>query len=189
MNAIQHLTRRLAAADPGWGEWARLVKLVGSLAFRRERDEHLGRGYFAPDHPLAFGDPRDRPGWPEWLPGYVPALFGLKADDWDMAGGYADSFANEVAVRGAIFSPAGNDEELGLPVFDVPDGVFYFQSNHSGAQFFISREPDVLYPNAVDERWDRLDSLERFTRKNIRQVLKGEPWFDAYPDLPGVGID
>jgi hypothetical protein len=189
MNTTQLLFQRLTAASPGWDEWTQLITLVKSLSFEHERDEHLGNGYFASAHPLAFGEPSDRPAWPKWLPRYVPALFGLKADDWDMAGGYADSFCNEPAIQGSIFSPAGNDEELGFPLFEVPPGVFSFQSNSSGAQFFINRKLEVLYPNADGECFERLDSLEEFTRTNIRQALKGELWFDAYPDLDGLSLD
>src|SRR5439155_10284764 len=139
--------------NPGWGEWGKLITLVKSLSFDLVEDEHLG-SFYSSDHPLTLADPGDRPAWPAWLPTYVPALFGMKADDWEMAGGYADSFCNELAVKGAIFSPAGNDEELGFPLIDIPKDIFNFQSNSGGALFFVNRTLEVLYPNSDDERFE-----------------------------------
>src|SRR4051794_41000638 len=121
----------------------KLIKLVKSLSFDRITDEHLGT-FYASDRPLTFAKPSDRRKWPSWLPAFVPALFGLKADDWEMAGGFADSFRNELAAQGAVFSPAGNDVELGFPLIEVPDGVYTFQSNQSGAMFFINTDLIVL---------------------------------------------
>lgn len=188
MDAKKLLVERLEGANPGWGEWGKLLALVKSLSFDKMVDEHLGT-FYTSDHPLVFADPGDRPAWPSWIPAYVPALLGMKADDWEMAGGFADSFCNELAVQGAVFSPAGNDEELGYPLIDVPEEVYYFQSNNSGALFFINNNLEVLYPNSDDECFEKLDTLEEFTRKNIGQALKGETWFQAYPDLKGTLLD
>ena len=179
---------RLTAANPGWREWAKLISLVKSLSFEEVIDEHLGT-FYTSDQPLVFSDPALRGPWPVWLPKYVPALFGMKAADWEMAGGYADSFCNELAVKGAVFSPAGNDKELGFPIIDVPPDVYTFQSNSSGAQFFVNKNLVVLYPNSEDTCFETLDTLEEFTRKNIRQALAGETWFGAYTDLKGTLLD
>lgn len=179
---------RLTGANPGWSEWGKLITLIKSLSFEKVIDKHLGT-FYTSDRPLVFSDPADRSPWPTWLPKFVPALFGLKAGDWEMAGGYADSFCNELAVKGAVFSPASNDEELGYPVIDVPPDVYYFQSNNSGAQFFINKNLVILYPSSENTRFETLDTLEEFTKKNIRQALAGESWFDAYADLKGVLLD
>jgi hypothetical protein len=188
MNPTNLLLDRLTAANPGWREWGKLATLVKSLSFEEIADEYLG-SFFTSDHPLTFAHPTDRRAWPDWLPKYVPALFGMKADDWEMAGGYADSYYNELAVKGAVFSPAGNDEELGFPLIDVPPEVYNFQSNSSGALFFINRNLEVLYPNSDDRCFEKLDTLEKFTRKNIKQALAGETWFQAYAGFIGTLLD
>lgn len=182
------LIDRLTAANPGWREWGKLITLVKSLSFEEVIDEHLGT-FYTSDRPLVFSDPTARNPWPAWLPRYVPALFGLKSDDWEMAGGYADSFCNELAMKGAVFSPAGNDEDLGYPLIDVPPDLYPFQSNSSGAQFFINKKLLILYPNSEDKCFEPLDTLEEFTKKNIRQALAGETWFEAYTDLKGTLLD
>lgn len=182
------LIDRLRAANPGWREWGKLITLVKSLSFEEVIDEHLGT-FYTSDRPLVFSDPANQNPWPAWLPRYVPALFGLKADDWEMAGGYADSFCNELAVKGAVFSPAGNDEDLGYPLIDVPPDVYTFQSNSSGAQFFVNKKLVMLYPNSEGRCFETLDTLEEFTKKNIRQALAGETWFGAYTDLKGTLLD
>jgi len=182
------LLERLTTANPGWREWGKLVTLVKTLSFEEVIDEHLGK-FYTSDRPFVFSDPSSREPWPTWLPKYVPALFGMKADDWEMAGGYADSFCNEPARKGAVFSPAGNDEDLGFPLIDVPSGVYYFQSNSSGAQFFVNKNLVILYPNSEDRWFETLDTLEEFTKKNIRQALAGELWSAAYTDLKGMLLD
>jgi hypothetical protein len=181
---------RLTAANPGWREWGKLVTLVKSLSFEIVSNEYLGTFYVSDAHRrLVFADPARQSPWPTWLPSYVPALFGMKAGDWEMAGGYADSFYNKVAVKGSVFSPAGNDQELGFPIIDVPPDVYCFQSNSSGAQFFVNKNLIVLYPNSQDRCFEILDTLEKFTKKNIRQVLSGASWFKAYADLKGTLLD
>jgi hypothetical protein len=47
----------------------------------------------------------------------------------------------------------------------------------------------VLYPNSEDGCFVTLDTLEEFTKKNIRQALSGESWFKAYADLKGMLLD
>lgn len=188
MDISRLLVDRLTPTNPSWHEWDELIALVKSLSFESVGNEYLGM-FYASDHPLVFAEPKSAPEWPRWFPTYVAALFGMKADGWEMAGGYADSFSNEPAIKGAVFSPAGNDAELGFPLIDVPPGVYNFQSNSSGALFFINQDLDVLYPNSDDKRFEKLDTLEAFTRKNIRQTLKGKPWFQAYPNLKGPLLD
>jgi hypothetical protein len=138
---------------------------------------------------LCFSEVADEPTWPDWLPVYVPALYGMKAENWEMSGGYADSFDNEPARQGSIFSPAGNDDDLGYPLIDVPNAVYAFQSNSNGAIFFINKSLRILYPNSDAERFDQVDALDDFTRKNIQRVLDGKRWFDAYPGLEGSLVD
>jgi hypothetical protein len=185
---VKQLIDRLTVANPGWCEWGNLITLVKSLSFEQVNDEHLGT-FYTSDRRLVFSDPAARSPWPDWLPGYVPALFGLKADDWELAGGFADMFCNELAVKGAVFSPAGNDEDLGFPLFDVPPDLYPFQSNSSGGQFFINKDLVMLYPNSVGKCFEMLDTLEEFTKKNIRQALAGVPWFGVYTDLKGTLLD
>lgn len=185
---MQGLIDRLTLANPGWPEWNDLIEVVKSLSFEVVTDEHLGTFYTA-DRPLVFSDPASGPGWPTWLPGYVPALFGLKADEWEMAGGYADAFSNSAAEKGAIFSAAGNDEDLGYPLLDVPPEVYAFQFASSGAQLFINKQLLILYPNPETESFEELATLEDFTRTNIRQALAGETWFEAYANLDRALLD
>lgn len=182
------LIERLTAANPGWDEWDRLLAFVKSLQFESVASDYMGNFHTAGDR-VCFSELSEEPTWPEWLPPYVPALYGMKADHWEMAGGYADSFSNHPAEMGAVFSPAGNDADLGYPLIDVPPDVYTFQSNSHGAQFFVSKSLRVLYPNPDDERFDELDPLDVFTRKNIRQVLDGRPWFEAYRGLKGSSLD
>lgn len=184
------LLDRLIASHPGWHEWEKLVNLVRTLSFDEVGDEFLGT-FYASKRPLVlvFSEPGTRAPWPTWLPKYVPALFGMKAGDWEMAGGYADSFYNEPARRGAVFSPAGNDAAMGYPLIDVPADVYCFQSNNSGAQFFLNKKLDMMYPNSDDRRFETMDTLEEFTKKNIRQALVGAPWFAAYRGLKGTLLD
>lgn len=183
------LLDRLMAAHPSWHEWEELVNLVRTLSFDEVGDEFLGR-FYSSNRPLVFSEPGARAPWPTWMPKYVPALFGMKADDWEMAGGYADSFRNEPARKGAIFSPAGNDEAMGYPLIAVPADVYCFQSNSSGAQFFLNKKKlEMLYPNSEDRCFELLDTLEEFTKKNIRQALAGRPWFASYTGLKGTLLD
>ncbi|GAA5505221.1 hypothetical protein [Novipirellula caenicola] len=182
------LIDRLKAVHPGWEEWDRLMALVTSLDFEFIATDYMGNFYVAGNR-LCFSELGDEPTWPDWLPIYVPALYGMKADDWEMSGGYADSFDGEPARKGCVFSPAGNDADLGYPLINVPNDVYAFQTNSDGAVFFISRSLRMLYPNSENERFEELDSLEAFTRKTIQQVLDGHRWFDAYVDLKGSLLD
>jgi hypothetical protein len=182
------LLERLTAANPGWPEWGKLVTLVKTLSFEEVVDEYLGT-FYTSARTLVFSDPSSREPWPTWLPKYVPALFGMKVGDWEMAGGYSNEFYNKLARKGAVFSPAGNDEELGFPLIDVPSDVYYFQSNDSGAQFFVTKNLMMLYPNSDDTCFETLDTLEEFTKKNIQRALAGRRWFDAYAGLKGTLLD
>jgi hypothetical protein len=71
----------------------------------------------------------------------------------------------------------------------VPSDVYCFQSNSSGAQFFVNKNLVMLYPNSEGGCFETLDTLEEFTKKNIRQALAGELWFEAYTNLKGTLLD
>jgi hypothetical protein len=114
------------------------------------------------------------------MPRYVPALYGLQAADAEMEGGYAKHFYGNRARRGAVFSPAANDEDLGYPAFDVPPDIYHFQANQSGALFFINPRNEVLYPDSELRRLVVLEPLEQFTQNAIRAALAGEDWFRTY---------
>jgi hypothetical protein len=178
----ERLLARLNVANPGWNEWQDLLYLVSSLDFEYLTSEFMGAFYRCGDT-LVFSEVGTHLTWPDWMPAYVPALYGMKADNWEMAGGYADSFCNQLPSEGAVFSPAGNDELLGFPLIEVPDGTYAFQSNAHGATFFVSRELEVLYPHSGEKCFKVLDPLETFTRKCIQQALVGGYWSKAYPRL------
>jgi len=182
------LVDRLEAANPGWDEWTELIDLVKSFEFELIKNEYMGNFYISGTR-LTFAELRSDFTWPDWLPAYVPALYGMKADEWEMAGGYADSFYDETAEKGSVFSPAGNDEDLGFPLIEVPADLYSFQSNAHGATFFINKSLEICYPNSDDEQFETMDSLEEFTRKNIQQALDGDRWFSAYSDLKGTLLD
>jgi hypothetical protein len=184
----RNLTKRLKTAHPGWKEWDELLDLVSQLKFERVEDEFLGnhlvsggRLTFAAD----FGDVV----FPEWMPPYVPALLGMKADDWEMSGGYAQAFDGRTAVKGQLFSPAGNDAQLGFPVFEVPKDVYPFQYTHSGGTVFINKKLQILFPDAEERKMARLDDLPAFTKNSIAQTVAGRPWTAAYGALSGKLLD
>ena len=104
----------------------------------------------------------------------------MQAADAELEGGYAKHFYGNVAKRGAVFSPAANDDDLGYPAFDVPCDVYHFQTNQSGAIFFIDSQSQVLCPDAHLCRLVVLEQLEQFTQNAIRAALAGEDWFRAY---------
>src|SRR5262245_1987913 len=185
----QELIDRLSAAHPGWKVYDELIRLVQSLQFRSLEIEHFGE-FIASGSRLVFSASAAHVQWPAWLPNYVPALYGLKADDCEMEGGYAARFSNEPAKKGAVFSRAGNDQDLGFPLIDVPDGTFDFQGNASGAGFFVNTRQQVVYPNSEAERFEVLDSLDKFTQVNIRQALERERWFTPYAEsIKGTLVD
>jgi hypothetical protein len=180
------LLQRLTTGNPGWEEWNELLALVTSLEFEYVASEYLGN-HIVSGSRLTFAAEPFR--FPDWLPSYVPALYGMKAAYWENAGGFAQHFNGSLAESGAIFSPAGNDEEFGYPRIDIPAELYHFQSNASGAQFFINKAQQILYPNAEDHCFTILDPMDEFTRKNIQQAVNGREWFDAYPNLKGVAFD
>lgn len=182
------LVQRLTSTHPGWDVWDQLISLVESLDFDFISNEYLGE-YYTSGARLTFAVPSEQIAFPDWLPAYVPALYGMKADEWEMAGGYAQGFHGKPAAKGHAFSPAGNDQELGFPLIEIPEGVYDFQSNSSGAVFFINTRLQVLYPNAEEKRFEILDGFDEFTRKNIRQALAGQLWFGAYSGLTGTLLD
>lgn len=182
MDCKKILIQRLTIANPGWEEWDVLIDFIHELDFEYIHSEYLGPHYVSEDR-LCFSEASEEQTWPAWLPAYVPALYGMKADEWEMAGGFANLFDNEPAQKGSAFAPDGLDAELGYPILDIPNDLYPFQSNEHGASFFISKSLDILYPSAEIEQFVKLDSLEDFTRKNIRQALMAETWFGAYRNL------
>ncbi|MEO1526645.1 MAG: hypothetical protein AAFX06_14510 [Planctomycetota bacterium] len=172
----QALCKRLVDADPGWPVWAELIRLVSSLEFESVSLEGLGQ-YVASGTRLSFGVPGEMPAF---IPPYVVALFGMSSDDPEMAGGFADAFDGAVAERGSLFSPAGNDSEMGCPVFDPPSETYPFQSNSSGAVFFLNRALEIVIPNPETFQFDRLDSLDDFAKSCIQSAVDNKDWFEAY---------
>ena len=181
------LLESLRENHPGWQEWDQLITLAESLDLEAAHDEFIG-DYLASGTRLCFAD-AGTVQWPDWMPAYVRAIYGMKADEPMMAGGYAESFDGVPTKRGQVFAKGSDDAELGFPVFDVPDGVFGFQSNASGALFHVDTQLNVLAPNSDKECLGVIDSLEDFTKKNIRQALAGERWSNLYEDLPGMFLD
>jgi hypothetical protein len=175
------LLRRLAAADPGWTEWAGLVALAESLPMRAVTVKHVGTFLTARGR-LTFAAPGRV--WPGWVPPYVAALDGLKAANPDMAGGYADAFTGRPTSPGKVFNGSIPDASIGLPALAVPPGCYPFQFTPQGTLVHLTDGLEVLFPDANNERLSPLGSLEAFTRANIRQAVAGEPWAGAYPDLP-----
>lgn len=173
------LRERLAKAHTGWPLWDELLGLVDSLDFEYVEDMHLGN-HFASGVRLSFAEADHVERWPDWMPAYVPALFGMKADSWETAGGFADMFSGTLARRGRLFSSVASDERLGFPAIDPPPGTYEFQSNNSGATFYVNRALEVVWPSAQTEQFQVLDSLEVFAQTNIAQALAGKAWGKAY---------
>jgi len=182
------LLKRLRSAHPAWKEWDALLELVKELEFHRVEDEFLGNFYESGGR-LTFAADEGKAAFPDWLPSYVVALLGMKADDWQMAGGYAQAFDGRTASKGRIFSPAGNDEAMGFPVFDVPKETYWFQSTSGGGSIFINKKHHILFPDADERKMTKLDSLDSFTRSSIAQAVAGAPWTAAYPNLAGKLLD
>ena len=180
------LLGRLIAAHPGWAIYDELIQFVEALAFEAVETDYLGN-FIISCSQLVFSE-ADIGVFPSWLPSYVPALRGMKAAHWESTGGFADGFCNCLAERGAVFSPAGNDVELGFPLIDIPEGTYCFQANDSGASFFVNTAQLIIYPNARLRRFQALEALPEFTRICIRQTLNGKPWFEAYSDHIGAGL-
>ena len=181
----QALVDRLANADPGWPIWAELIALVNSLDFQRVTLEYVGE-FIASDTRLSFGV---RDATPDFAPAYVAALFGMKCDEPEMAGRFADAFYGGLAQRGSLFGPAGNDAAMGYPEFDPPPETYPFQSNSSGAVVFINRDLEIIVPNAGSESFDVLNSLDSFTQQCIQSALDNQNWFSAYVDRCGDLLD
>lgn len=181
------LVRRLKEADPGWPEWKRLIDLVRSLSFSSISDEHLGT-YLAAGDRLTFAVPPPIL-WPAWVPTYVPALFGMKAAEYEWAGGYAAAFDGRYSQAGKVFSCGPPDAELGFPPIPVPADCHPFQCNAKGALFHLDAKLKVRYPDARRGQMSVLDTLEAFTRKNLDEALGGRPWFRAYDGLQADLVD
>ena len=178
----KNLLDRLKAGYPGWGEYDSLLREAEAADWEIVEEEYLGRYYVSPSSQLCFSVPSERVVWPDWVPPYVKALAGLKADEPAMAGGYADYFTGEPSESGSVFTGGVEDADLGYPFIEAPEGVFPFQSNTSGALFHLNRDLDVLYPNIDTRRLEVLDSLDDLTKKAIKQSLDGAEWYVAYHD-------
>lgn len=70
-----------------------------------------------------------------------------------------------------------------------PADLYIFQSNSSGAQFFVNKKLEIRNPFSEDRSFQVLDTLEEFTKKIIRQALVGNSGTRAYPDLKGGLLD
>ncbi|MHC2068786.1 hypothetical protein ACYFX5_15065 [Bremerella sp. T1] len=172
----QHLLERLTHANPGWPVWDELIGLVVSLDFEPVVIEYLG-DFLVSGTRLCFGVPEMTA---EFIPPYVSALHGMKCDDPEIAGGYADAFTGEMATEGSLFSPAGTDEAMGYPIFTPPPKTYAFQSTPSGAVFYLNRMLEVTAPSTETESFELVDTLEDFTQHCIRCVLENESWSAAY---------
>jgi hypothetical protein len=184
----RNLTKRLQAAHPGWKEWDKLLELVKELKFDLVEDEFLGN-FLVSGARLTFEADQDEVKFPDWMPAYVPALLGMKADDWDKAGGYAQAFDGRTAEKGKIFSPAGNDEAMGFPVFAAPTGTYWFQSTPGGGSIFINKKLQILFPDADARKMAKLDDLPAFTKNSIARAVANQPWTAAYGELAGKLLD
>src|SRR5262245_28411065 len=89
----QELLDRLITAHPGWEEYEALICLVKSIPFQRVQIEYVG-DFIASGTRLVFSALDANITWPQWLPSYVTALYGMKADDCEMEGGYSWRFSN-----------------------------------------------------------------------------------------------
>jgi len=183
-----NLLERLKLGHPGWDIWDELITVVESLTFDYIDSEYLGK-FFACGSRLCFSDVEAQFVWPTWLPAYVPALVGMKANRWEVEGGFAGNFTAKVVRAGHVFSPAGNDVDIGFPLIEVPDGVYAFQSNSSGARVFVNTAAEILYPDPVARCFASLDSIDEFARKNITKAVDGEDWSLAYPGLGRMLLD
>ena len=154
MNKIT-LLKALYNRHPGWSEWDLLIYHVESLHFKTVQLEYLGT-FLTAGKQLCFADASEIQ-WPVWLPGYVKTIYGMKADDPEMAGGYAHCFHGTPAEKGAVF--------------------------------YVNTKLQILAPDADRGCFIVIDTLEEFTRKNIRQVLAGKSWFELYQDLSGTMMD
>lgn len=173
------LLRRLRDANPGWSEWNDLLALVESLKFQRVEQEYLGIFYAAGDR-LCFAEIESDATFPDFVPDYVNALYGLKPDEFENSGGYAIELSDQEAQRGNLFSPLGNDAALGYPEFDPPAGTFPFQATNTGASVFLTADLDVVAPDANQEAFVTLDTLEAFTRRSIQAALDNHNWTRFY---------
>ena len=184
----RNLTKRLQAAHPGWKQWDELLELVKQLDFERIDDEFLGNHYVSGGR-LTFAADQGDVVFPDWMPAYVSALLGMKASEWEMAGGYPQAFDGRTTEKGKIFSPAGNDEAMGFPVFAVPNETYWFQSTPGGGSVFINKKLQILFPDAEDRKMAKLDDLQAFTKKSSAQTVASRPWTAAHGELSGKLLD
>ena len=173
--------RRLAQADPGWPEWAQLQNLL--VQHQLEKVECRRTGIHFSSQRLSFSVLPQEKVFPQWLPPYARALYGLKASSWEYAGGYADAVCSGAVSSNAVFSLAVNDSELGYPLIPPPNDAAYFQTTIGGGVVFLDRGLQMLAPNVETQSVLVFDDLESFTKKHIDSVLTGRPWHFAYNDL------
>ncbi len=166
----------LTEANPGWPEWNALLELVVSLDWEPVSIDYLGE-FIVSDNRLTFSVPTTIP---DFAPSYVAPLYGMKCGSPEMAGGYAEEFQGAFAQRGSLFSPIGKDVSMGYPEFDPPANAYAFQTNSSGAMFYLLPELTVAAPNADRLEFDEIGSLEAFTRHSIACAIAEEDWYQAY---------
>ncbi|TWT39297.1 hypothetical protein [Blastopirellula retiformator] len=183
-----HLHERLRDSNPGWAEWHALLQLVESLTFQQINDEYLGT-FFAAGDRLCFSALDADRSFPAFVPAYVASLYGLKADEYEMAGGYAIELSHEPAIRGSLFSPLGNDADLGYPEIDPPPGTFPFLTTNTGASLFLTSNLQVVFPDAEKETFATLDDLKTFTRRSIQAAVENRNWTSFYEQQLGNLID
>lgn len=182
----------LQQANPGWPEWRELIEFAQSLEMVEFESEYLGEFLTSGSTEEDASDswqgcltvnvlPTEIQ-FPAWLPKYVRPLVGLKASEYCREGGYANYFCNEPTMPGQVFTMGAPDAELGYPEIPLPKACFPFQMNSNGALFHLTKNLEIITPDASQEKFLVLDDLETFTKKNIRYVLDGRDWYKAYWD-------
>lgn len=184
---MDSLLDRLERTDPGWPVWRDLVALARSLRFEVLENDWLGSFYVAGER-LVFKFVPESPLWPAWTPPYVRGLYGLKATNWEWEGGYAGALENQPVQAGYLMDPSGTigDESLGYPLIRLDKPVYAFQANVHGTRFHINQNLDVLYLDSEREKLEVLDSLERFSQRNIEMALENRGWYEAYVGVEGL---
>ncbi|MCB1042994.1 MAG: hypothetical protein KDC35_08655 [Acidobacteria bacterium] len=183
------LINRLRTCDLEWPEYQALMDHVAKTTWQLVKDENLGNYYVSKDERLCFAAPAQPFTWPDWRPTYVRTLFGMKAGHYEMAGGYADRFDGQQSDPLMVFTGGVEDELFGYPPIEISCNLYPFQSNINGALFHVSREGNVMDPDASTGALSVLDSVEQFSRNAIVQALKGNDWFCAYRHLNLVILD
>ena len=187
------LLERLKAGHSGWPAYDELLQHVAGRDWALKVDG--SRRFFVSGHDRVFAD-TDLRGWRpwlDWMPAYVPALYGMNASMPGYAGGYADYFTGEQPTIINLFNwPEDEDmeelDEADLPDVDIPECTYAFLSNESGNVFFLTQRLEVLHANVMKQQLVVIDDLDTFTRKCIHQFIAGHNWFRAYDDQYGRSI-